>query len=145
MPPGNPAGLPPLVELGISDFNRGRFYECHESLEDAWRAEQGRIRLLYQGVLQIGVGLHHQRNGNWRGAVNLITKGLGRLEEFEPTACGINVRDLRREGESCLRELQRLGRERVADFDASRIPVIKTIDGSIICQPDDASLGNQPA
>jgi predicted metal-dependent hydrolase len=117
--------LPPLVVSGIEKFNRGEFYECHDDLEDAWRDETRQIRYLYQGILQIGVGFHHQRNGNWKGATGLIRNGVERLRDFEPEAMGVDVGKLVRESEGCLGELERLGRERVREFDAAKIPRVE--------------------
>jgi uncharacterized protein len=114
--------LPDLALKGIEEFNRGEYYECHEYLEDAWREETRQIRFLYQGILQVGVGFYHQSNGNWRGAVGLLRSGLSRLTDFEPEARGLDVSRLVRESEECLRELERLGPERVHEFDTSRIP-----------------------
>jgi predicted metal-dependent hydrolase len=123
--PLNEEPLPPLVVSGIEKFNRGEFYECHDDLEDAWRDETRQIRYLYQGILQVGVGFHHQRNGNWKGAVGLIRNGVERLRDFEPEAMGVDVGKFIRESEECLEELEGLGRERVREFDASRIPRVE--------------------
>ena len=46
--------------------------------------EPGRVRFLYQGILQVGVGFYHLQNGNWRGATGLLRNGAVRLKEFEP-------------------------------------------------------------
>ncbi|HET6846614.1 MAG TPA: DUF309 domain-containing protein, partial [Anaerolineales bacterium] len=53
---------------GIRLFNEGRFFEAHEELEAAWREEPGRIRELYQGILEAGVTYLHLRRGNLVGA-----------------------------------------------------------------------------
>ncbi len=117
--------LPDLALRGIEEFNRGEFFEAHEYLEDAWRAETGRIRYLYQGILQVGVGLYHRENGNWKGATSLLCSGIERLKEFEPETCGLDVSRLIRESERCLKELERLGRERVSEFDHSLVPRVR--------------------
>lgn len=122
-----PEPLPPLVLEGIEKFNRGEFYECHDDLEDAWREETRQIRYLYQGILQVGVGFYHQRNGNWRGSTGLIRNGVERLKDFEPDAMGVNVAKLVRESEECLRKLEELGRERVREFDESKIPKVERV------------------
>jgi len=124
VPQGSPEGIPELVLKGIEEFNRGEFYECHEYLEDAWREESRQVRYLYQGILQIGVGFYHQENGNWRGATGLLKSGVARLEEFEPETLGLDVTRLVRESEWCLRELEELGRERVREFDRSKVPKV---------------------
>jgi uncharacterized protein len=120
-----PAGLPDLALRGIEEFNRGEFYECHEYLEEAWMQEKRRVRFLYQGILQVGVGFYHLRNGNWRGATGLLRNGTVRLKEFEPETLGLDVARLIRESELCLRELEELGRERIKDFDQALVPKVE--------------------
>ena len=124
--PGSPPEeLPDLVLRGIEEFNRGEFFECHEYLEEAWMHESGRIRYLYQGILQVGVGFYHLQNGNWRGATGLLRNGTTRLKEFEPAALGVDVAKLIRQSESCLQQLETLGRERINEFDRSEIPRVE--------------------
>ena len=122
---GVPAEVPELVLKGMEEFNKGEFYECHEYLEEAWMQEPGRVRFLYQGILQVGVGFYHLKNGNWRGATGLLRNGTARLKEFEPETLGIDVGRLVRECERCLRELEELGRDRVGEFDRSGIPKVE--------------------
>jgi uncharacterized protein len=120
-----PEELPDLVLEGIEEFNRGEFFECHEYLEEAWMQESGRVRYLYQGILQVGVGFYHLENGNWRGATGLLRNGTIRLKEFEPVTLGVDVAKLVRESERCLQELESLGRERISEFDVSQIPKVE--------------------
>ena len=122
-----PEELPELALKGIEEFNRGEFYECHEYLEEAWMQEPRRIRFLYQGILQVGVGFYHQQNGNWRGATGLLRNGTQRLKEFEPETLGIDVARLVRECERCLEELEELGHERVREFDRTLIPRVEFV------------------
>lgn len=122
-----PESLPELALKGIEEFNRGEFYECHEYLEEAWMQEPRRVRFLYQGILQVGVGFYHLENGNWRGATGLLRGGATRLKEFEPETLGVNVAKLVRESERSLRELETLGRERVDEFDTSKIPKVEWV------------------
>ena len=122
-----PQGLPDLALRGIEEFNRGEFYECHEYLEEAWMQEPRRVRFLYQGILQVGVGFYHLQNGNWRGATGVLRNGIERLREFEPETLGVDVRRLVRESEQCLEELEELGRERVRDFDTSKLPNVEWV------------------
>ena len=122
-----PGELPELALKGIEEFNRGEFYECHEYLEEAWMQEPRRVRFLYQGILQVGVGFYHQQNGNWRGATGLLRNGIQRLKEFEPETQGIDVAKLVRECEHCLEKLEGLGRERVREFDRSLIPRVEFV------------------
>lgn len=122
-----PEGMPDLALRGIEEFNRGEFYECHEYLEEAWMEEPRRVRFLYQGILQVGVGFYHLQNGNWRGATGVLRNGIERLREFEPETLGVDVRRLVRESERCLEELEELGRERVREFDTSKLPRVEWV------------------
>ena len=87
--------------------------------------EPRRVRFLYQGILQVGVGFYHLQNGNWRGATGVLRNGIERLREFEPETLGIDVAKLVRESERCLRELERLGRDRVREFDTDLLPSVE--------------------
>src|SRR5215204_5064695 len=54
----------PALLQGIAEFNRGEFFEQHETLEAAWIDEADPVRYLYQRILQIGVRFHHLSRGN---------------------------------------------------------------------------------
>ena len=116
-----------LIE-GIRLFNAGEYYECHEVLEAIWRDERDPIRYLYQGILQIGVGLHHLRNGNYRGANLLLTDGIDKTRRFTPTCMGVDTAALCDRAQACLALLQTLGRERIGEFDWALAPVIGVRD-----------------
>ena len=87
--------------------------------------ESRRVRFLYQGILQVGVGFYHQQNGNWRGATGVLRNGIVRLKEFEPETSGIDVAQLVSESERCLAEFERLGRDRISEFDTSMLPKVE--------------------
>lgn len=117
-----------LIE-GIRLFNAGEYYECHEVLEAIWRDERAPVRYLYQGILQIGVGLHHLRNGNFRGATLLLHDGIDKTRRFTPGCMGIDTADLCDRAQACLDQLQLLGRDRIGEFDWSMAPVIEGTAG----------------
>lgn len=83
--------LPPGVREGIALFNAGAYYAAHEVIETEWHAERGPVRELYQGILQIGIGVHHARNGNRAGAILKLTDGIRRVEGFRPAVAGIDT------------------------------------------------------
>ncbi len=94
--------LPPGVLKGIDLFNTGEFYECHEEIEHEWHAERGHVRLLYQGILQIGVGFHHALGGNQRGAILLLTDGIAKVSQFLPACRGFDTASLAADSQICL-------------------------------------------
>lgn len=126
---GPDAPLPAGVIEGIELFNAGEYYEAHEVIEHEWHAERGPVRKLYQGILQIGVGLHHTRSGNHRGAVLLLTDGIEKTAEFVPEYRGLDTARLVREAQGCLDQVMALGADRLDAFDWSLVPVIALPDG----------------
>jgi predicted metal-dependent hydrolase len=117
------------LTAGIALFNAREFYECHEVLEDIWLAEPGHIRTLYQGILQVGVAFYHLGRGNYRGATSLLETGITYLRAFVPVCMGVDVQALVDDAIHSYAELQRLGKERMAEFDERLIPRIRTVSG----------------
>jgi hypothetical protein len=115
---------------GIRLFNAGEYYECHEVLEDIWREERDAIRYLYQGILQIGVGLHHLRNGNYRGATLLLRDGIDKTRRFTPACMGVDTAALCDAAQRCLDRVQVLGRDRISEFDWALAPEIGSSPGT---------------
>ncbi|MEP6694955.1 MAG: DUF309 domain-containing protein, partial [Chloroflexota bacterium] len=70
------------------------FFEQHETLELLWRDTRTPVRGLYHGILQVGVGFHHWRNGNFHGASTLLEEGIERLRPFAPRCHGVDVHAL---------------------------------------------------
>ncbi|MCC6417253.1 MAG: DUF309 domain-containing protein [Gemmataceae bacterium] len=120
--------MPPQAREGIERFNRREFYACHESLEEAWLAEQRPVRRLYRGILQVGVGFYHAGRENWDGAIKLLESGLENLAAWRPVCQGVDVEALYQAAERALAELHRLGPDRLRELDASFIPTIRLVD-----------------
>ena len=71
---------PDRLKLGIRLFNDREFFECHEILEDEWRAEGGPRRRFLQSLIHIAVAFVHMQRGNPIGARGQLRKGLLKLE-----------------------------------------------------------------
>lgn len=93
-----PIDCPPqartTLAAGIRQFNSGAYFTCHETLEDLWLDEPGELRSLYQGILQLGVGLLHLQRGNAAGACSLLERGGQLVAPFAPVACGYELAPL---------------------------------------------------
>jgi hypothetical protein len=98
--------MPELLSIGIRQFNAGEFYECHDTLEELWMEEPGKVRDLYKGILQIGVGLYHEGRSNRKGALRLLHSGIGLIRPFQPTCCGVDVASLADAAERALHFLE---------------------------------------
>ena len=83
------------LQKGIEEFNAGRFFECHEILEDAWHEVRGSGRDFFQGLIQIAVGFYHLGNQNLRGGRSQLEKGLCKLEKYGESHYGIDLAGLR--------------------------------------------------
>lgn len=118
---------PPPLLRAIEEFNAGEFFEQHETLETLWRATRAPVRDLYHGILQIGVGFHHLRRGNYHGASVLMEEGLGRLAPFAPSCQSIDVASLIRDAAAARERVLALGPERIGDFDWSAAPRIRRV------------------
>jgi predicted metal-dependent hydrolase len=120
---------PAELKKAIHEFNVGEFFEQHETLELLWRATPSEIRHLYEGILQIGVGMHHLfKNRNFHGAAVKLDHGTRLLEAF-PEAChGVDVARLRRDATRARQHLLSLGPQRLADFDRTLTPRVHLVD-----------------
>jgi hypothetical protein len=118
---------PPALLEGIAQFNRGEFFEQHETLELLWRAERRDIRYLYQGILQIGVAFHHLRRLNHHGTVYMLTRGPRYLAPFAPRCQRVDVQALLDDAAVVLGEIERLGKDRLAEFDWGLVPKVRLV------------------
>ncbi len=117
----------PALLKGIRQFNAGEYYACHETLEELWLAEPGAVRRLYQGILQIGVGLHHLQQGNGRGASLLLARGAQLLRPFAPTCQKIDVSDLLQGAGEVARLLDSCGPEATRSLGRAILPRIRLV------------------
>jgi len=115
---------PPLLLHGIEQFNAGEYWECHETLESLWRAEQRPIRDVYQGILQVGVALHHLKARNYGGAVKVFRRGLSRLRGLPEVCQKVRVADLANAARGIHDDVVAVGPEGLVELDLSTLPKI---------------------
>src|SRR5207244_2758186 len=120
---------PPDLAKAFHEFNSGEFFEQHETLELLWRATPAEIRHLYEGILQIGVGLHHLFNKhNFRGAAVKLDHGIRLLEAFPAVCHGVDIGRLRRDAQAARAHLLELGPDGLDAFDRTRIPRVHLVE-----------------
>jgi uncharacterized protein len=112
---------------GIREFNRRDWFECHETVEDLWIGEEGEVRDLYQGIIQIAVALHHWQNGNFGGTVSLLKGGVGYLRTVTDRCQWIDVAGLIADSDRMRTALEELGKDRMESLDPGVIPLIRTV------------------
>jgi predicted metal-dependent hydrolase len=67
-------------EQGLALFNAGKFFECHEIWEIAWKQADGEPRAFFQGLIQAAVAILHTERGNRGGAKSVYAKARARLD-----------------------------------------------------------------
>lgn len=68
----------PLLYIDyLSHFHGDRdYFECHEVLEEHWKASGMERESAWVGLIQIAVCFYHYRRGNTRGALKMIEKAI---------------------------------------------------------------------
>lgn len=118
---------PTLLLRGIEQFNRGEFFQQHETLEVLWRKETRDLRYLYQGILQVGVGMYQIQRQNHHGAVYMMTRGPNYLQPFLPTCQSVDVAKLLGQASRILKEINKLGPKHLDQFDWSLRPHVNLV------------------
>ena len=125
LPTGRCGESPPAALLrAVKQFNAREYWEAHETLEGLWRGEADPVRSLYQGVLLVGVGLHHLLRGNYHGATVKLRAGLQRLAPYQPTCQGLDVADLIAAATRCQAALEEAGPDGIAGLPDHLLPHI---------------------
>lgn len=123
-------GAPVELQKAIEEFNSGEWFECHETLEELWVGEKGELRDFYQGLLQIAVALYHWRNGNLKGALNLLQKGSDCLRRVPAPCRGVDVARLIADAARVEEALAALGEERMSELPPHLIPALHLVKQS---------------
>jgi predicted metal-dependent hydrolase len=80
------------LERGRILFTTGRFFEAHQTWEEAWRAETGPLRRLLQGLIMAAAAYHKmaaQRQP--RGMALLLERSLELLGPIPDGFCGLEL------------------------------------------------------
>jgi predicted metal-dependent hydrolase len=103
---------------GVREFNAGRYFECHDTLEEIWMGASGDDRTFLQGLIQVSVGFYHYGNGNPSGALSQWGKGIEKLSGFGEAYGGLKVASL-------IQEIQPWSAAAVGKLSGGSTPSIK--------------------
>lgn len=109
---------------GIDEFNKQKFFECHETLEAVWNKQTGPERELTQGIIQIAVAYYHLLRDNKKGALKLLKRGGERVAKFQPNYFSI---DITRLSETVTRQIDALERDSGSESVRIEIPRVEKI------------------
>ncbi len=122
--------LPPLALRAIEQFNRGEFWEQHETFEHVWREEPGPVRQMYQGILQVGVAYYQIQRRNYVGARRLFQRAWQYLSALPDVCQGVDIAQLRADAQAAQAELERLGPARIDEFDPALFRPVRLVQQS---------------
>lgn len=81
-----------LLEDGIGQFNAQRYFEAHETWEQAWLQSSGEEKVLLQGLIQAAAAYVKWQRKEPRGAFRLSSTAIEKLYSLEETEhCGVEV------------------------------------------------------
>ena len=109
----------PAAIAGMKLFNAGKYWLAHEKLEEAWKEENGAVRELYRAILQVAVIYLHITRDNYIGAVKVYGKVQKWITPWPEVCRGIEIGKLRRDLDTVIAEVKRLGPDRLIGFDRS--------------------------
>jgi len=109
--------LPHHAKKGLQQFNRGAYFEAHDSFELAWMADQSPGRDLYRAILQVAVAYYQIERGNYNGAAKMFLRMRKWIGPLPDTCRGINIEQLRKDVQVVHESLIELGPEGIDNFD----------------------------
>jgi hypothetical protein len=113
--------------IGLQEFNRGRYFEAHEYLEDAWNEDANVGRNLYRAVLQVAVAYLQIERGNYVGAVKMILRSRQWFAPLPDICRGINVAQLQNDAENVYNILTSTEPGEISDFDMTLLKPVQMI------------------
>ncbi|TVX92977.1 DUF309 domain-containing protein [Paenibacillus agilis] len=71
------------------------WFECHEIMEEMWKAEtDANKRALWLSLVRIAVGLYHERRGNSKGALKMLTLVQSDAKDLDWCSIGLDKEKL---------------------------------------------------
>ncbi|KRE25031.1 DUF309 domain-containing protein [Paenibacillus sp. Soil522] len=83
----------------LVEFHASRdYFECHELLEEYWKEHPGDpFANTWVGLIQLAVGLYHERRGNLRGAAKMLVQAEQKLSLSPLEKLGIDKDSLQKQ------------------------------------------------
>jgi uncharacterized protein len=112
---------------GLSLFNEGEYYECHEVIEELWleTPSEDPFRNLYKGVIQAAAAIYQFDRGILTGARGLYATCIPYLEAYLPVSMGLNVKKLVDELKDSFSVLQEWDGKSAPLRDRTKTPVLE--------------------
>ena len=112
------------VELGIQEFNEGRYFEAHDVLEDFWHGYREPDRVLLQALIHTAVGFYHLENGNLKGCRSQLLKACTKMSSYLPEYWGLLLDPVHSSMKRHIEMIDEQGRTGVENLESSVRPRI---------------------
>jgi predicted metal-dependent hydrolase len=84
----------PGLQAALREYNAGRFFECHEALEELLDETDADDWNFVLGLIQVAVGYHKLTQGHL-GGEKLLAMGLAKLAPYADDHRGLDLARLR--------------------------------------------------
>jgi predicted metal-dependent hydrolase len=108
----------------IDQYNRGWYFESHETLEELWMVAPWPERQFFQAIIQLAAAFVHYVRGEYPGILKLLDAAAEKLREFLPEQFGVDTAALLADVERVRGEFAALGEPRFRAFDERGAPTI---------------------
>ena len=88
-------------------FNRQKFYEAHDVLEELWLKTKGPLHLFYKGLIQAAGAFVHLQKSKLNPAARLFRLALKNLDPYAPATEGLDVAEFAERIRKWLAELEK--------------------------------------
>ena len=120
---GETAEIETLFQKGLSEYEKGDYFEAHEAWEDLWSDYYIPDRRFIQGLIQLSVSFVHLGKGNMVGAKSLLKKCQDKFSDFSGIQRGINLVELTSAIEAVELVYEEL--KHTSEFDWDLVPNLK--------------------
>lgn len=120
------AGTQRCLALGRALYNRGEHWESHEAWEEAWQDEEGEVRLLLQGLIQVAAAMHKALvQVQPASTVKLLTSALQKLDGLPDDAGGLDLEGFRQQAVRAREHAESWAAGKFAGFDRALVPMLR--------------------
>ncbi|MCH8928290.1 MAG: DUF309 domain-containing protein [Candidatus Marinimicrobia bacterium] len=107
---------------GLEEHNSGKYFACHETLEDIWMDKGGDLRRFLQGLIHVAVGFYHLRDSNHIGAYRQLSKAHTKLSDYADSSEGIDVTDILLSLANWIEKISKLLNDPLNDLELGTFP-----------------------
>ncbi len=95
-----------LIDRGIEEFRKGRFFEAHEEWETLWMVSTGTEKRFLQGLIQLAAALVHLGRGRVEPSRRLLALALAKIQDAPEGFAGLSFCRLKADIQAAISTLE---------------------------------------